>query len=132
MATAELEKRNQTAPEAQAARNSRDALMPCADIAGSDKEAVILVDMPGVDEKSVNVILDRNVLTITGASSTVAPEGCKLVMEEFPTGEFRREFEISDEFDPAGIRGRIKNGVLTVVLPRGEAAMPKKISIAAN
>ncbi len=129
MSTVELERRAEATPEPHAQAGTRNTWLPYTDIVGADNEALIVVDMPGVDEKSANVVLERNVLTISGVSSFPAPDGCELVREEFPMGEFKREFEISAEFDTAQIKGQMKDGVLTVVLPKGEAAKPRKINI---
>ena len=74
--------------------------------------------MPGVDERSIDITLEKNVLTIHGFTSPQAVEGLKLVYCECPEGDYRRVFLLSDEVDREGIEATIKKGALKLVLPK--------------
>lgn len=96
------------------------------------KDALFLVaDMPGVDEKSVDVQLEKNILTITGCVYTDEGKGRSIVYSEYETGDYERTFTLSDEIDSEKIKATVKNGVLRLELPKAEKAKPKKIIIQA-
>jgi HSP20 family molecular chaperone IbpA len=100
-------------------------LVPRCDIY-EDKDAVhLLAEMPGVDETSIDVTLERSVLTITGRFEPPAPEGLRPVWREFEGGEYRRSFELSNEADADGIRASIEHGLLRVDVPKTKPAQRK-------
>ena len=103
--------------------------VPDVDIREDENEIVLDADMPGVDEKSADVSLESNTLTIQGKTTGDSPKGHRLVREEYGVHRFRREFEVSNAIDGTGITARLKNGVLRVHLPKGEGAQARKIEI---
>ena len=108
---------------------SRPAFIPRTDIYESKDHLLLLTDMPGVDQDSVDITLERNILTIHGSVSSPAFDGYNLTYSEFGVGDFRREFTLSNEIDRDGIQASVKNGVLKLVLPKSERAIPRKISV---
>lgn len=104
--------------------------VPDVDIREEKGVITVLADMPGVDQQSVDVTVENNVLTVEGRVRTEAPAGYELVGREYDTGRFRRDFTIADTVDTAAIKARMKNGVLEVLLPRREQAKARKIEIA--
>ncbi|MBA4388235.1 MAG: heat-shock protein Hsp20 [Verrucomicrobia bacterium] len=115
----------------QAAQPER-VYLPRVDIMGNANETVLEVDMPGVDEKSVDVDLENNTLTISGRVSRQAPAGHSPAREEVDVTTYRREFELLHEVDREKIAARMKDGVLRLKLYRAEKAKAKKIQIQAN
>jgi len=108
---------------------SRKVYVPKIDIYEAKDEIVLVADMPGVDEKSVDITLDNNILTITG---TVEPEAYKdhsITYSEYDTGDYERAFTISDEVDRNKIEALVKQGVVRVTLPKVESVRAKKITI---
>jgi len=103
--------------------------VPDVDIRENGDEIVLDADMPGVDEKSADVSLENNILTIQGKTTGDSPKGHRLVREEYGVHRFRREFELSNAIEGTGITARLKNGVLHVHLPKGEGAKARKIEI---
>jgi len=96
------------------------------------KEAIMLTaDMPGVDEKSVDITLEKNVLTITGTVERHDFSEHAVAYSEYDVGDFERAFTISDEIDRDKIEAVVKNGVLRVTLHKAEKVKTKKIAIAA-
>jgi HSP20 family molecular chaperone IbpA len=97
------------------------------------KDAIMLVaDMPGVDEKTVDITLDKNILTISGAVEPDAFEGYQLGYSEYGTGDYQRSFTVSDEIDGDRIAATVKDGVLRVTLPKAEKVRARKIIVRAE
>lgn len=100
---------------------------PVVDIL-ENKEALILVaDMPGVSKDGVEIHIEDNQLGIRG--QIVAENLGGPLIEEYPTGDYMRTFTLSNLIDQSKIEASMKNGVLRVVLPKAEAAKPRKITI---
>ncbi|MEN6620129.1 MAG: Hsp20/alpha crystallin family protein [Smithella sp.] len=97
-----------------------------------NKDAIFLIaDMPGVDEKSVDIELEKNLLTITGCVYIDEVKDKSIVYSEYETGDYERTFTLSDEIDREKIKATVKDGVLRLELPKAEKAKPKKIEIQA-
>jgi HSP20 family protein len=103
--------------------------VPAVDIYETADAVVLVADMPGVDEKSVDVSLEKNVLTIYGHVDTPQLEGYSLAYTEYGTGDYQRSFTISNEIDWERIEGTVGDGVLKLVLPKAGPATTRKISI---
>jgi len=97
-----------------------------------DKDSLFLVaDMPGVDEKTVDIELEKNVLTIAGRVENGRIKDGTLMYSEYEIGDYERVFTLSDEIDRDKIVATVKNGVLRLELPKAEKVKPKKIAIKA-
>ena len=97
------------------------------------EDAILLVaNMPGVDESSVDITLDKNLLTIKGYVEEDLPEGYSLAYAEYEIGDYERSFTLSDEIDREHIEAEVKDGVLRLRLPKAEPAMAKKIAVKAG
>jgi HSP20 family protein len=101
---------------------------PAVDIFDNDQELVILADMPGVNAEEVEIDLRDNVLSIIGK---MTPEGEKgdFLLREYRTGNYFRTFRITDMVDQSKITASMSDGVLRLVLPKVEKAVPRKIPI---
>jgi HSP20 family protein len=86
-------------------------------------------DMPGVDQKSVEVTLEKNVLKITGAVEPDAFPGRSIAYAEYDIGDYERAFTVSDEVDRERIEAVVKNGVLKLVMYKAPQAEVRKISV---
>lgn len=105
--------------------------VPHVDIYENDKEILLFADMPGTDEKSVDLQLEQNELTISGKVEQQFPESCLFIHREYPVGSFRRVFSVGDSIDKENIQASVKNGTLKVVLPK-TAPVSKKIAVTAS
>ena len=105
---------------------------PLADIRGAGDGVVLTVEMPGVGPGDVDIDLERRVLTIRGRGRVTSPEGYRLVYAEYGEGDYERVFTLSDEIDEGAIRAEMAKGVLTLTLPKAEAAKPKRIEVKAG
>lgn len=108
--------------------------LPPVDIYSAEDGIVILADMPGVDERNVDITVEKNVLTISGFVTTdvPAPEGYELTYHEYGIGDFQRSFTLSDEVDSNGIEASLSKGVLRLDLPKAPEAKARKISVTAR
>ncbi|MDI9570757.1 MAG: Hsp20/alpha crystallin family protein [Pseudomonadota bacterium] len=117
--------------ETERTRN-RKVFVPKVDIYETKDAMVLIADMPGVDDQSVDITLEKNVLTITGNVESPVYEGKALAYAEYDTGDYQRAFTISDEVDQDRIEAVVENGVLRLTLPKAEKAKVKKIAIKAE
>jgi HSP20 family protein len=85
--------------------------------------------MPGVKAKDLDIDLQKSVLTIKG--DVPSPEGPSEtdVFREYNTGSYVRQFALSDAIDQSKIDAELKDGVLKLVMPKAEKAVPRKISV---
>ena len=105
------------------------AFVPRADIYETDNSLVIVADMPGVDQKSIDITLEKNVLHLNGAVDFEQPENFGLAYAEYEIGDYERSFTLSDEIDRDNIEATINDGVLRVFLPKAGPAKTRKISV---
>jgi len=105
---------------------------PAVDIKEMESEVTVIADMPGIDEKSVHVDLDKNILTIRGTFAVETPADCSLAHREYQSGDYERAFTLGEQIDRAGIQATVRNGVLVLVLPKAKEVEPKRIAVAAG
>jgi len=129
--TTDLTKQEAQHPLETERTKSRKVYAPRVDIYETKDSIVLIADMPGVDEKSVDITLEKNVLTIAGDVAHEDNKGYTLSYAEYETGDYERAFTISDEVDKDKIDAEMKNGVLKIILHKAEKAKVKKIAIKA-
>lgn len=132
----ELQSQKQEMEVAEGAERTRAArvYVPQVDIYSAGDVITILADMPGVSEKDVEVVLDKDILTINGYisdPSAVMPENYELVHGEYGIGDYQRSFTVGDEIDRDGIEASLSHGVLRVTLPKAPEAQVRKIAVKA-
>ena len=112
------------------AESTRDvpSYVPAVDIYESHEALTLVADLPGVGPENVVIDVHDNKLTLRGA---VTPEGPKerVLLQEYGVGDYFREFTLGRTIDQSKIEARIKNGVLTLTLPKAEAIKPRKITV---
>ena len=123
-------------PNAVASRveraSSRPVFTPAVDIVETTEDLVLMADMPGVDESSVDVTLEQDVLTIEGHMPNEVLSGYTLGFHEYNDGDYRRVFTLATDVDRERIVAHVNNGVLNLRLPKAEPAKARKIKIAAG
>jgi HSP20 family protein len=105
---------------------------PAVDIIERKDDIVVIADMPGVDEKSVDITLEKNVLSIYGKVEPVIPEQHRLAASEYGIGDYQRVFTLADTVDRGRIQASVKKGVLRLVLPKAEEVKTRKIEVRAE
>jgi HSP20 family molecular chaperone IbpA len=105
--------------------------LPPADIYETKDTVVMMLEMPGADPQSLNVTLDKRILTITASAKSFAPQGYTQVHAEYEDGNYERVFTLSELVDGDHIDAEFKNGVLRVTLPKTTPSPAKKINVRA-
>ena len=103
---------------------------PAVDIEEYADKFVLYADVPGVDLKSVEVTLEKGVLTLNGArEKAVAGKDVEARRIERASGRFFRRFSLPDTVDGEAVSAKGGNGVLEVVIPKRPQAQPRKIAV---
>lgn len=103
--------------------------VPDIDVYETPDSLWLWADMPGVDERSVEVNLSDGVLSIEGQVGVKDYEGLTPAYTEYNVGNFVRRLHVSDDVDADRITARMTNGVLELQLPKAERAKVKRIPI---
>jgi HSP20 family protein len=107
---------------------SRPAVMPM-DAYRHGEQFVVQFDLPGVDPSSIDLDVERNVLTVKAERVPTYGEDVELQVAERPRGVFSRQLFLGDTLDTDRIEAHYNAGVLTLRLPIAEKAKPRKIEI---
>ena len=118
----EVEKKTETTTPAR-------VFVPVTDIFETPEALTVVLEMPGVDRNSVEASVENDVLTIEGRIDFTKYEAMQPVYTEYNVGHYARSFEVSGRIDQSKISAEIKDGVVTIVLPKGEQAKPRKIQV---
>lgn len=116
---------------AESARGTR-IYRPLTDIAEAPDGVTMTLEMPGVAADDVEIALEKRVLTIKGRARLTNAEAFELAYAEYGEGDYQRVFTLSEDLDGARIAATMRDGVLTLTLPRAEAARPQRIKVAAR
>ncbi|GCD35745.1 hypothetical protein OEIGOIKO_03492 [Streptomyces chrestomyceticus JCM 4735] len=108
---------------------ARPAALPMDAYRAGD-EFVIHFDLPGVDPETIDLDIERNVLTVRAERASTAPEGAEMIASERTAGKFSRQLFLGDTLDSDRVDAAYENGVLTLRIPVAERAKPRKIEIA--
>jgi HSP20 family protein len=118
----ELEKQQESTVPAR-------TFVPNTDIFETEQSLSLIVEMPGVDKNKVDVSVEDGVLTIQGQLDFSKYEGMQPVYTEYNIGHYRRSFSLSNKIDQGRISAEIKDGVLSLELPKAEEAKPRRIAV---
>jgi len=103
---------------------------PAVDIYETENELVLKADLPEVEQKNIDVRVENQTLTIAGERNFESQQNGKGYHRiERSYGQFVRSFAVPSTFDTENISAQFKNGVLTVTLPKKEAAKPRQVKI---
>jgi HSP20 family protein len=121
----------QEAQEVSAVERTRSGKVFCppVDIYERKNEIVLLADMPGVDPKTIDIMVEKNILSIKGEVFEQPPTSFELNYREYDSGDYQRSFTLSDTIDQNKIEAKYENGVLKLHLPKSENVKPKKIEV---
>ncbi|HEX4871997.1 MAG TPA: Hsp20/alpha crystallin family protein [Nevskiaceae bacterium] len=103
---------------------------PAVDIVEYGDRFLLTADIPGVDPASIEVTLEKGVLTLSGnREQTVEVQGAERRRVERPAGRFHRRFALPDSVDGEAVSASGRNGVLEVTIPKRPAVQPRRISV---
>lgn len=114
-------------------RNSEEARVSFPiDIRTSEEDYMVQAFLPGVLPEDLDVVIESNIVTIKGELKIERNEDDQYLLKERPFGMFQRSFELPDDVDAEKVEAELKNGVLSLRLPKSELAKPRKIKISNN
>lgn len=99
------------------------------DLYGTTEEYVITAMLPGLTAEDVDIQFNNGILTISGEYADKRVEGDEYFFSELPVGKFSRAIEINEPFKSDKIDAGMKQGLLTIRIPKAEEAKPKSIKI---
>ncbi|MHC4627331.1 MAG: Hsp20/alpha crystallin family protein [Planctomycetota bacterium] len=100
---------------------------PAVDIRETSGDVILQFDMPGVEKDNVDLTVDKGILTVTGKADE--EESGTAVYRETRVGDYRRQFNLTEDVDADSITAEMEAGVLTVKIHKPEKAKPKRIQI---
>jgi HSP20 family molecular chaperone IbpA len=106
-------------------------LLPAVDIVEDQYGITLRADVPGVPKENLNVRVEGGHLLIDAEILVQVPENLNVLYAEVRGGAYHRSFALSNELDSAAVEANLKDGVLTIRVPRTERARPRKIEIQA-
>jgi HSP20 family molecular chaperone IbpA len=126
---ADVTRREDANAQATARDQQTPALAPAVDIFEDRRGITVQAEMPGVSRDRLNVQADRNGLLIEGDVAIEMPQGIEAVYADVRATKYRRNFTLSSELDPDGIEASLKDGLLTVRIPKRAEFTPRKIDV---
>jgi len=110
-------------------RSAPRGAFPAVNIGATSEKVDVYVFAAGLDPKSIDVSIQQNLLTISGAREISTHEKATYYRQERFGGEFRRVFTLPDDVDPDQVEARYRDGILQISVKRREAARPRQIAI---
>lgn len=106
---------------------------PSVDVAESENEFTVYAELPGLNKEDIKVTLEDNMLTIEGERKRIEEkQDAQVRRSERFYGTFKRAFTLSSEIDTEKVSADYKDGILTLTLPKFEAAKPRQIDVAVS
>ena len=115
-----------------AQRATERRLLPAVDVYETPTELVAQLDMPGLSKDAINVEYKDRVLTVNGRVSPSEVRSHKSLWREFHAGQYVRTFNVRQDIDVGSVTADYEDGVLTVHLPKQQAARAHKIAVDAK
>jgi HSP20 family molecular chaperone IbpA len=103
--------------------------LPVTDIFETEQALTVVMEMPGVDKQNVEVMVENDVLSVAGRIDFSKYEGLQPVYTEYNVGHYARSFQLSNTIDQSRISADLRDGVITLMLPKAEEAKPRKIKV---
>lgn len=119
---------DRVAEQAWAALRGRPLAMPMDAYRHGD-EVVVNLDLPGIDLSSIDLTVEKNVMTVSAAREEHRGEGDEVLVAERPMGSFSRQLFLGEGLDLDRVHASYENGVLSVRVPVAEQAKPRKVEI---
>jgi len=126
----EVVRRDTTIPTSSS-EIEQPALVPLVDVIEDDAGITLMADMPGATRESLSIRVDGDTLTLEAPLDLGAPKELEAVYAEVRSGRYRRSFTLSRDLDSQHIEAALKDGVLTLRVPKLEKARPRRIDVRA-
>ena len=117
--------------ESQSAEYTRSGQFyrPNVDIRETTDELVLIADVPGARSEDIDINFEDGALAVHAKVNNRQADETVYLLQEYGVGDFYRTFKVSEQIDPTRISAEYHDGVLTIHLPKVEAAKPRKISV---
>ena len=115
--------------KAQESTTPMRAFLPTTDIFETEDALTVVLEMPGVARDNVEVSVENGMVTVEGRINFDKYEGLLPVYSEYNIGPYRRSFRVSSRVDADRITAEMRDGVITLVLPKVEEAKPRRIEV---
>jgi len=119
----------QEAGTVQDVKPQEQAILPAVDIFENETGITVQADMPGVSRDRLDVHIDSDTLTIEGRAEIPMPEGMDALYADIRSTRYQRSFSLSRELDTERIEAGLKDGVLTLRIPKREEHRPRRIEV---
>jgi HSP20 family protein len=103
--------------------------VPATDIFETDQALTVVMEMPGVDKANVEINVENDVLTIEGKIDFSKYDGLQPLYTEYNIGNYSRSFTLSSKIKQDAIKAELKDGVMTLLLPKSEKAKSRRIAV---
>jgi HSP20 family protein len=103
--------------------------VPTADIYEDQDSLKVILEMPGVEKDNVDVRVEEGVLFVDGRLDLTKYRGLQPLYTEYNIGNYSRSFRLSNAIEQDKIRAELKDGVLSLTLPKAEKAKPRTIQV---
>ena len=130
--TTEREEVKQGASAGALQREPDLVLRPPVDIHEDAEGITVTADMPGVSRERLNIEVDKDMLLIEGDARIDMPEGMEALYADVRTPRYRRSFTLSGELETGQIDASLKDGVLSVRIPKRAEVRPRRIEVRAE
>jgi len=120
---------NKQVTKSSVAQEWERAVLPAVDVFEDASGITLLADMPGVSKDRLELRVEGDSLSIEGSMQPQTPEGLEAVYAEVRVPRFRRSFTLSRELDTSKIDANLKDGVLTLRIPKQAHAQPRRIEV---
>ena len=118
----ELDKKEETTIPAR-------LFVPTADVYETQDALTVILEMPGVEKSNVDVRVEDGVLNVEGRLDLSKYQGLQPLYTEYNVGHYSRSFQLSSKIDQSKIAAELKDGVLSLTLPKLEEAKPRTIEV---
>jgi HSP20 family molecular chaperone IbpA len=125
----EVAKRDATEVQAATPREELLTMAPAVDIFENAQGITVQAELPGVSRERLSIQADRNNLVIEGDAVIDLPAGMEAIYADVQATRYRRSFALSGELDTERIEASLKDGVLTLTIPKRAEFRPRKVEV---
>ncbi len=118
--------------ESEVQKVNRVEVTPLSRVSENDEAFTLTVELPGVGEKDVDLVLEHRTLTVSAENTVRRYKDHTLTFTEIPEVRYRATFELPERIDTAGVKAVHRNGLLILTLPKREEVKPRRIAITAG
>jgi HSP20 family molecular chaperone IbpA len=113
----------------QETREQEPAIRPVVDIFEDESGITLVADMPGVSRERLAIEMDKDTLSIEGKAEIPMADGMEALYADVQSTRYQREFSLSSELDGEKASANLKDGLLTLTIPKREQYQPRKIEV---